>query len=74
MHVWDIAAGAWVDKLDAAHGLDASPPDEQGRVYYDPRTRAATGTGVPITGRVANSRGIGWAELGLRRGAHAGFR
>ncbi|WP_433377575.1 hypothetical protein [Streptosporangium sp. CA-115845] len=67
MHVWDIAAGAWVDKLDAAHGLDASPPDEQGRTYYDPRTPA-------VTGRVANSRGIGWAEPGPCRGAHAGFR
>ncbi|MBB4942604.1 hypothetical protein FHR32_006990 [Streptosporangium album] len=74
LHVWDIAAGAWVDKLDAVHGLDVSLPDEQGRVYliksgelvgYDPRTHAVTGTGVPITGRVANSRGIGWAELGL---------
>ncbi|MCA2182467.1 PQQ-binding-like beta-propeller repeat protein [Nonomuraea glycinis] len=74
LHVWDIAAGQWVDALDAAHGLDVSPPDEQGRVYfvkagelvsYDPRTRAVTPTGMPVTGRVANSRGIGWAELGL---------
>ncbi|MEU0569516.1 hypothetical protein ABZ297_29645 [Nonomuraea sp. NPDC005983] len=74
LHVWDIAAGAWVDKLDAAHGLDVSPPDEEGRVYlvkagelirYDPRTKTITPTGLPITGRVANTRGIGWARLGL---------
>ncbi|MFC7586211.1 hypothetical protein ACFQYP_22540 [Nonomuraea antimicrobica] len=34
-------------------------------VRYDPGTGTVTGTGVPITGRVANTRGIGWAELGL---------
>uniref|UniRef100_UPI001C5F1529 PQQ-like beta-propeller repeat protein n=1 Tax=Nonomuraea rhizosphaerae TaxID=2665663 RepID=UPI001C5F1529 len=74
LRVWDIAARAWVDSLDLAHGLDVSPPDEQGRVYfvksgelvgYDPRTRTVTPTGMPFTGRVANTRGIGWAELGL---------
>ncbi|MEU6798094.1 hypothetical protein ABZ907_40890 [Nonomuraea wenchangensis] len=74
LHVWDIAARAWVDSLEAAHGLDVSTPDEQGRIYlvksgelvrYDPRAKTVTGTGVPITGRVANTRGIGWAELGL---------
>ncbi|WP_171074701.1 hypothetical protein [Nonomuraea basaltis] len=74
LHVWDIAAGQWADKIDPAHGLDVSPPDEEGRVYlvkggelvrYDPRSRTTTPTGVPITGRVANTRGIGWAELGL---------
>lgn len=74
LHVWDIAAGRWADKLDAAHGLDVSPPDEEGRVYlikggelvrYDPKTKAVTATGLPVTGRVANTRGIGWAELGL---------
>ncbi|ACZ85356.1 PQQ-binding-like beta-propeller repeat protein [Streptosporangium roseum] len=73
-HVWDIAAGAWIDRLEAAHGLDVSPPDEEGRVYmvkagelvrYDPRSRTVTPTGMPFTGRVANTRGIGWAELGL---------
>ncbi|MFC4120423.1 PQQ-binding-like beta-propeller repeat protein [Nonomuraea zeae] len=74
MHVWDIAAGQWIDKIDPAHGLDVSPPDEEGRVYlvkggelvrYDPKTKTATPTGVPFAGRVANTRGIGWAELGL---------
>ncbi|MEU7745871.1 hypothetical protein [Nonomuraea sp. NPDC049158] len=74
LHVWDIAAHAWTDAVESAHGLDVSPPDDQGRVYfvkaaelvcYDPRTRTVTGTGMPFTGRVANTRGIGWAELGL---------
>ncbi|MGW0808233.1 hypothetical protein [Nonomuraea sp. NPDC002799] len=74
MHVWDIAAGQWIDKIDPAHGLDVSPPDEEGRVYlikggelvrYDPKTKVTTPTGVPFSGRVANTRGIGWAELGL---------
>ncbi|TMR16491.1 hypothetical protein ETD86_25110 [Nonomuraea turkmeniaca] len=74
LHVWDIAAGGWSDTLDVAHGLDVSPPDDEGAVYlvksgelvrYDPRTKATTGTGMSITGRVANTRGIGWAELGL---------
>ncbi|MFC5826079.1 hypothetical protein [Nonomuraea insulae] len=74
LHVWDIAAGQWVDQIDTAHGLDVSPPDDEGRVYfvkagelvrYDPRTKTSTPTGVPVTGRVANTRGIGWAELGL---------
>ncbi|MGP4100517.1 hypothetical protein [Nonomuraea sp. KM90] len=74
LHVWDIAAGRWSDVLESAHGLDVSPPDQDGAVYlvrggelvrYDARTKTTTGTGVPITGRVANTRGIGWAELGL---------
>ncbi|WP_431911551.1 hypothetical protein [Nonomuraea jabiensis] len=74
MHVWDIAAGKWTGALDAVHGLDVSPPAADGAVYlvksgelvrYDPRTQATTPTGLPFTGRVANTRGIGWAELGL---------
>ncbi|WP_344837028.1 hypothetical protein [Nonomuraea dietziae] len=74
LHVWDLASGTWIDTVDPAHGLDVSPPDEEGRVYfvkagelvrYDPRTKTTTPTGVPVTGRVANTRGIGWAELGL---------
>ncbi|MFD1934046.1 hypothetical protein ACFSKW_21510 [Nonomuraea mangrovi] len=74
LHVWDIAARTWTHALEQAHGLDVSPPDEQGGVYfvkagelvrYDPRTKAVTPTGMPFTGRVANTRGIGWAELGL---------
>ncbi|KAB8192320.1 PQQ-binding-like beta-propeller repeat protein [Nonomuraea phyllanthi] len=74
MYVWDIAAGSWTGTIDTAHGLDVSPPDDEGGVYlvksgelvrYDPRTKAVTPTGMPFTGRVANTRGIGWAELGL---------
>lgn len=74
LYVWDIAAGRWVDSIASAHGLEPSPPDEQGRVYlivagelvrYDPRDGSTVSTGVPFTGRVANTRGIGWAELGL---------
>ena len=72
LFVWDIAAGRWADRIDGAHGLEPSPADAEGRVYlirngelvrYDPATGAETGTGVPVTGRVANTRGIGWAEL-----------
>ncbi|MGW4470407.1 hypothetical protein ACWENQ_12105 [Nonomuraea sp. NPDC004354] len=74
LHVWDIAARTWTDALDQAHGLDVSPPDDEGRIYfvkagelvrYDPRTKTLTPTGMPFLGRVANTRGIGWAELGL---------
>ncbi|TDD68325.1 hypothetical protein E1262_16085 [Jiangella aurantiaca] len=74
LYVWDIAAGQWVDHIDTAHGLEPSPPDEEGRVYlivagelvrYDPRDGSMVGTDMPFTGRVANTRGIGWAELGL---------
>ncbi|MCT2583092.1 outer membrane protein assembly factor BamB family protein [Actinophytocola gossypii] len=72
LYVWDIAEGQWVDRIDDAHGLEPSPADENGHVYliranelvrYDPATGEVTGTGVPFTGRVANTRGIGWAEL-----------
>ncbi|NUT45443.1 MAG: hypothetical protein HOV86_36180 [Thermoactinospora sp.] len=74
LHVRDLAAGRWTGALDAAHGLEVSPPDDQGRVYliragelirYDPVTGTSEPTGLPVTGRVANTRGIGWAELGL---------
>lgn len=74
LFVYDIAAGQWTDRLDTAHGLEVSPADEQGDVYlvrsgqlvrYDPVAKTTTGTGVPFAGRVANTRGIGWAELGL---------
>lgn len=34
LHVWDVAAGQWIDKVEPAHGLDVSPPDEEGRVYF----------------------------------------
>jgi outer membrane protein assembly factor BamB len=74
LFVYDIARDEWVDRIDTAHGLEVSAPDEQGRVYfvrsgelvrYDPADRTMTGTGVPFSGRVANTRGIGWAELDL---------
>ncbi len=74
LFVWDIAAGQWVDSIETAHGLEPSPPDEEGRVYlivagelvrYDPRDGSTVSTGMSFTGRVANTRGLGWAELGL---------
>lgn len=72
LYVWDIEAGEWVDRLDQAHGLEPSPSDADGNVYliqneelvrYNPETGETAGTGMPFTGRVANTRGIGWAEL-----------
>lgn len=72
LHVWDITAGRWVDRIENVHGLEPSPADTGGEVYlirsnelvrYDPATGELTETGVPFTGRVANTRGIGWAEL-----------
>lgn len=74
LYVWDIEAGSWVDSLESAHGLEPSPPDEDGRTYliqdgelvrYDPADGSLERTGMQFTGRVANTRGIGWAELGL---------
>ena len=72
LHVWDIEAGDWVDSVESAHGLQPSPPDENGRTYiiqdnelirYDPADGSIDRTGMEFTGRVANTRGIGWAEL-----------
>lgn len=74
LFVWDIVAGQWTDRIDGAHGLEPSPPDEEGRVHlivdgelvrYDPADGTMVGTDMLFTGRVANTRGIGWAELGL---------
>ena len=74
LYVYDLAADEWTDHIEQAHGLEVSPADEQGRVHlivagelvrYDPLTGETGGTGMPLTGRVANTRGIGWAELGL---------
>lgn len=74
LYVWDIAAGEWVDVIESAHGLEVSPADDEGRVYvisagemirYDPTDGSRSPTGVPFVGRVANTRGIGWVELGL---------
>jgi streptogramin lyase len=74
LFVYDIAAGQWSDRLDSAHGLEVSPADAQGNVYllksgglvrYNPVTKAVTTTEMTVTGRIGNTRGIGWAELGL---------
>jgi streptogramin lyase len=74
MFIYDLATKTWTDEIPAAHGLDVSPPGDSGEVYliqqselkrYDPATKALTGTGLTFTGRIQNTRAIGWAELGL---------
>jgi hypothetical protein len=74
MYVWDIASRTWVDEIPNAHGLDISPVGDNGEIYliqaselkkYDPATKTLTGTGLTFTGRIQNTRSIGWAELGL---------
>jgi streptogramin lyase len=74
MYVWDIATRTWVDEIPNAHGLDISPVGDNGEIYliqaselkkYDPATKTLTGTGLTFTGRIQNTRSIGWAELGL---------
>ncbi|MCG5216497.1 PQQ-like beta-propeller repeat protein [Streptosporangium sp. KLBMP 9127] len=70
--VYDIEAGKWTDLIDGVAGLDVSPPGRRGEVYftqknrltaYHPRTRRLTPVEPYIPGRVANNRGIGWADL-----------
>lgn len=77
LHVYDLASGAWVHRVDGAAGLDVSPPGDDGRVWFfrqyeagsselvgfDPRTGAVQRTGLKAWGRIVNSRGIGWAEV-----------
>ena len=74
MYVWDIATRTWVDEIPNAHGLDISPVGDSGEIYliqaselkkYDPATKTLTGTGLTFTGRIQNTRSIGWAELDL---------
>ncbi|MDX6281499.1 MAG: hypothetical protein QOH03_2570, partial [Kribbellaceae bacterium] len=74
LFVYDIASRSWTDEIPDAHGLDVSPPGDGGEVYliqkselkrYDPATKTLTGTGLTFTGRIQNTRAIGWAELGL---------
>lgn len=77
LHVYNLATGAWEHRIDGAAGLDVSPADPQGRVWFfrqyeagtselvsfDPRTGEVGRTGVKAYGRVVNSRGIGWAPV-----------
>jgi streptogramin lyase len=74
MFVYDLATRTWVDQIPDAHGLDTAPPGDAGEIYliqqselkrYDPATKVLTGTGLTFTGRVQNTRSIGWAELDL---------
>jgi len=74
MYVWDIASRTWVDEIPTAHGLDISPLDPEGKLYfiqaselkrYDPATKTMTGTGLTFVGRIQNARAIGYADLGL---------
>lgn len=74
LYVYDLTTRTWVDTIPTAHGLDVSPPDETGGIYliqaselkrYDPVAKTLTGTGLTFTGRIQNTRSIGWAELGL---------
>jgi streptogramin lyase len=74
LFVFDLATRAWVDEIPDAHGLKISPPDADGRIYlvqlgrlrrYDPATKQLTDTGLALTGKVQNTRAIGFADLGL---------
>jgi hypothetical protein len=74
LFVYDLATRTWVDEIPAAHGLDVAPPGDDGEIYliqqselkrYDPATKTLTGTGLTFSGRVQNTRSIGWAELNL---------
>ncbi|GAA1558119.1 hypothetical protein GCM10009789_09430 [Kribbella sancticallisti] len=74
LFVYDLTTRAWVDEIPSAHGLDVSPPGDAGEIYffqqselkrYDPVAKTLTGTGLTLTGRVQNTRSIGWAELDL---------
>jgi streptogramin lyase len=74
LFVYDLAARAWTDEIPDVHGLEVSPPDADGGIYfvqlgqlrrYDPATKQLTDTGLTLTGKVQNTRSIGWAELGL---------
>src|SRR5690606_6353451 len=67
LYVWDIEAGSWVDSLESAHGLEPSPPDEDGRTYliqdeelvrYDPAEGRLDRTGMQVARRAANIPGI----------------
>lgn len=72
LFVYDIEAAEWVDHVELAHGLSVSEPGPDGSIYliadgalhsYDPATGDLEAIDMPFTGRVANARGIGWAEL-----------
>lgn len=72
MYVYDIDAAQWIDHIPNAHGLQVSESGANGDVYlivdsqlsaYNPETGTLTPTEMTFTGRVRNTRGIGWAEL-----------
>lgn len=74
LYVFDIASRTWVDEIQNAHGLDVSPVGPDGTLYliqnselkkYDPATKTLTGTGLTFTGRIQNTRSIGYADLNL---------
>lgn len=79
LYVMDLASGAWTDTIEGAAGLDVTPPGPDGRVWffrqfevgsseligYDPVTKAQERTGLRTYGRIVNTRGIGWAPLGI---------
>lgn len=71
LHVYDTAAGEWIDEIPGAHGLSVSPvaPDDRSVYFtkddalyrYDLPTRTWAATGV--TG-VSDVRGFGFLALG----------
>ncbi|MFI9581539.1 hypothetical protein ACIHCQ_06770 [Streptomyces sp. NPDC052236] len=74
LFVYDLAEGAWIDEIPDAHGLHISPTDADGCIYfvqlgrlrrYDPATKKLADTGLALTGKVRNTRSLGFVELGL---------
>lgn len=77
LRVFDLTTRTWTDTVDAAAGLDITPPGPDGRVWffkqfeagsseligYDPKTHAVQRTGLKNWGRIVNTRGIGWAPV-----------
>lgn len=77
LYVQDLATGEWIATIENVTGLDVSDPGPGGEVYFtvtdgaqgelvswQPATRTLTRLGVLMPGRVTNSRGIGWVDLG----------
>ncbi|MEH1015441.1 hypothetical protein V6U90_20290 [Micromonospora sp. CPCC 206060] len=71
--VYDLKTGAWTGELGTGRGLDFSPPDENGNVYFSSGTgqlmaynldsRTVTPTSFTSFG---TSRDFGWTHLGGR--------